>query len=46
MSDNLDFILRARKAKQATDKAMAGIRKKYNIGIPDAKPRFARQRIR
>ncbi len=31
MSDNLDFILRARKAKQATDKAMAGIRKKYGL---------------
>ncbi len=31
MSDNLDFILRARKAKQVSDKAMAGIRKKYGL---------------
>ena len=31
MSDNLDFILRARKAKQASDTAMAGIRKKYGL---------------
>ena len=34
MSDNLDFILRARKAKQATDKAMAGIRNRLQRTTP------------